>query len=439
MKRRSFLLVAATAGIAGCADSLNNEEIDPDSDSDSDEDLGKNGFAEYEWKYRIPGEELTVSEGTLYGFEEYPTDSQQKQKLREESDIAGRVFSLNLQNGNRQWACGSAVYGHEGNRNLTIRDAIYYETVNDVNVWMSSIELDGTKRWTGREGHDTFGGKLKHVSKDAVYVTDYDRNLKAIDTASGELLWHHPVENIHFDTAAGSSSKTAYINKSETSDTSIAALDMDEGSIQWLYEHEENYIIDIVSDGVVYATNNGSLAAISDGEERWQVKPSPSSDSLEVHGIASELVLVKDDSHLYALNDADGKKQWEREMTHHRRSPNRLYEGDLRIHENRIYSGKRREQEISVFKLDDGTKLWSTDIGSEIESWEIVSEEQFSPEESVFVQTSRALHRVNLDGEVTQTWSPRKDQAQGEQIHDFVVDEYVIISTDSGIYALEPQ
>ena len=429
-------MVATTAGIAGCADSSNNEEIDPGSDSnpdsDSDEDLGKNGFTEYEWKYRIPGDELTVSEGTLYGFEEYPTDSQREQKLREESDISDRVFSLNLQNGNRQWARGGAIYGHEGNRNLTIRDAIYYETVNDVNVWVSSIEFDGTKRWAGREGHDTFGGKLERVSKDTVYVTDYERNLKAIDTVSGELSWHYPVGNVHFDTAAGSSPKTAYINKGESGDTSIAALDTDRGSIQWLYEREENYVIDAVSDGVVYATNNGSLAAILDGEERWQVKPSPSSNTLEVHGIASGLVLMKDDSHLYALDAANGEKQWKREMTRDRRSPNPMYEGDLRIHENRIYSGKRSGQEISVFKLDDGTEIWSTDI-SRIESWEVVNRKQFGPEESVFVQTPRKLHRLGFDGEIVQTWSP------GEPIHDFVVDEYVIISTDSGIYALEPQ
>ena len=124
-------------------------------------------------------------------------------------------------------------------------------------------------------------------------------------------------------------------------------------------------------------------------------------------------------------------------MTRHRRSPNRLYEGDLRIYENRIYSGKRGEQKISAFKLDDGTELWSTDVGSEIESWEIVSEEQFGSEELVFVQTSQELQRVNPDGEITRMWTPRENPSQNEQIYDFVVDENVIVSTYSGTYALE--
>jgi len=447
MKRRSFLTVTATASIAGCTDSSNTESQNPNSDksesadgSDPDNDHRKSpdAFDEYEWWNRISGYNLTVSEGMLYGTAH--RDEEDDEFYGETG--YGNIFSLNLQNGELRWT----QRFHGSLQALVVKDAVYCEVANDAgNTWILAIEFDGTERWIGGEGHDILGGSLEHVTQNAVYVSD-DRHLKAIDPIAGDLLWKFPgIGWVHFDTTAGATPKTASVYG--IIDGDIAALDLDERSVQWRYEHEGDYSSFDVSDGIVYTTNNESVAAIADGQERWQTKLSSSAaagadgqedwqererTSLRIYGVASDLVLVKDDSHLYAVDVTDGKKQWEQEMTRHLRSANRLYEGELRIHDNRIYSGKHGEQEISVFKLDDGTELWSTDIGGEVWSWEIVSEDPFGSGDSVFVETRRKVHRVNRDGEVTHTWNPGV-------VSDFVVDESMIISADSGTYALESQ
>ena len=421
MKRRSLLTVAATAGLAGCTAPSNTRGPVPDSNTDH-----KSAFDDYKWRHRISGGYLNVSDGMLYGDKIGPED--ENDQFTGETG-SGDLFSLDLQNSNLRW-----TQGFSGSlSNIVVKDAVYYETADDAaNSWVSAIEFDGTRRWRG-PGHVTPEGRLEHVTENAVYVSD--EGLKALDPNTGDLLWKFAGIGSIFDTDAGTTAETASVYGVTDSDITALNVGEGEGKVQWRYESNNDYTSFDVSDGVVYAANNEAVVAIADGEERWRVELSPSSSSLRVHGVASDLVLAKDDSYLYAV--ADGQKQWEREMTRHRRSPNRLYEGDLRIYENRIYSGKRGEQKISAFKLDDGTELWSTDVGSEIESWEIVSKEQFGSEESVFVQTSQELQRVNPDGEITRMWTPRENPSQNEQIYDFVVDENVIVSTYSGTYALE--
>lgn len=408
MKRRSVLLATITAGIAGCTGSPNNDST----------------FNKSAWKYEIPGDDLTVSKGKLYGSEKYPHDDKRKEKLREETDISGRVFSLDLENGERNWTHGSVAYMHEEINNIIIEDAIYHQTINDVTSWVSAVEFDGTERWTGSEGHSTLGGTLKNVTKNAVYIQE-SSNIKMIDPIEGDVL-RSDVGGIYFDTAAKDTPKTVYVWRQENSDEVLVALDTDDRSAQWRYRPVDNYSEYDVFAGVVYATDNGSVIAIADGEERWQVKLSKTSNSLKVLGATSNSAFVKDASHLYSLDVSKGTVHWKQEM----RSPRRR--GDLRISGDRIYVARDGEQEVSAFDLEEGAELWETDIGSEVKSWGIVNKGILGSEESLLVQTEKELYKVNTDGEVAQTWTP------GEVIHDFVVDEFIIISTDSGIHALEP-
>lgn len=413
MKRRSVLLATITMGIAGCMESPTNDSTTKNT-----------GFDNPTWKYEIPGDDLTVSEGTLYGFEVYPYNDKQKEELREETDISGRVFSLNLENGERKWAHGSTAYQHEGNSNLTIEDAIYYETNNDVTSWVSAIEFDGTERWAGSEGHSTLEGTLTHVTESTAYVQD-PPDIKVIDAIEGDVLWSDE-GRIYSDTAAKDTSEMVYVRRHEGSDEVVVALDADDGSVQWRYGRVDDYRVHDVFDGVVYATNDGTVIAIADGEEQWRVDLSKPSGSLDILEFSSDSVFMKDDIYLYAVDISQGDMQWKQEM----RSPWRI--GDLRIYGDRIYVGRYGEQGVSAFGLEEGTELWDTDIGSDVESWKVIGEGTIGSEESLLVQTEKELQQVNSDGEVAQTWTPN------EVIHGFAVDEFIIISTDSGIYALEP-
>ncbi|MFA9504427.1 PQQ-binding-like beta-propeller repeat protein [Natrinema sp. H-ect1] len=422
MKRRSVLLATSTMGIAGCMESPTNDSTTESPNNDSTTE--NTGFDNPTWRYEIPGDDLTVSEGTLYGFESYPHNDRKKEKLREETDISGRVFSLNLENGERKWAHGSTAYQHEGNSNLTIEDAIYYQTNNDVTSWVSAIEFDGTERWAGSEGHSTLEGSLTHVAEGAAYVQNVT-DIKVIDASEGDLLCSG-VGYIYFDTAAKDTFEMVYVRRQEGSDEVVVALDADDGSVQWRYGQVDDYRVHDVFDGVVYATDDGTVIAITDGEERWRVDLSKPSGSLDILEFSSNSVFMKDDTYLYAVDISKRDIQWKQEM----RSPRRR--GDLRIYGDRIYVGRYGEQEVSAFGLEEGTELWDTDIGSDVESWKVVGEGTVGSEESLFVRTEKELHQVGSDGEVAQTWTPN------EVIHGFAVDEFIIISTDSGIYALEP-
>jgi len=427
MKRRSVLLATITMSTAGCIELPANDSTTESPNNDS---TTKNtGFDNPTWKYEIPGVGLTVSEGVLYGVESYPHSDRQKEKLREETDISGRVFSLNIENGERKWAHGCTAYGYEKNNSLTIEDAIYYQTNNDVTRWVSAIEFDGTELWAGSEGDPSrFEGTLKHATESAVYVRDDMRgeaDIKVIDASEGDVLWSDE-GSIYFDTDTKDTSEMVYVKRQEGSDEVVVALGADDGSVQWRYGPVDDYRVHDVSDGVVYATDDGTVIAIADGEERWRVDLSKRSGSLDILDFSSDSVLMKDDSYLYAVDVSKGDIQWKQEM----RSPQRFV--DLRIYGDRIYVCRYDEQGVSAFGLEEGAELWDTDIGSDVESWKVVGEGTVGSEESLFVQTEKELHQVNSDGEVAQTWTPN------EVIHGFAVDEFIIISTDSGIYALEP-
>jgi len=420
MNRRALLAAATTAGIAGCVGTPKSNTNTPvkNPESGNVNAASKIDLSEYTWKHEIPGEDMVVSEGRVFGQEVNSRSIQNES----EWEISGGVFSLNARTGDHQWTYGSSHAGMSGFRTPIVTDAVYVNKVNDVATWPIAIEFNGTERWAGSESpsetEDVFSGQLL----DATYGVAYLSGINAVD-AAGDVLWSYPGTSVQFDSTAGERPETAYSAGEE-----VVALDTADGSVRWRYEHEpERSVVHAVSDGVAYVTaDRESIIAVVDGNALWR---QDSLSRMAVLGFESDTLLVSDASQVYAFDGRTGEKQWARKM-----------EGDIQIHNNRVYAAKTgsigQPSTVSAFALDDGAEIWRIEVGDAEEyehlSMEISGNDRGVAEQSLFVQIeNRKLHRINSEGEVTHTLTPEN------ALHDVAVDDHILISTDSGIYALD--
>lgn len=410
MKRRTLLATVPTASIAGC---LGTPTKTSNADSPAKIDLN-----EYTWKHEIPGANMTISEGRVFGQEVRPNSTQEESEL----DISGGVFSLDVESGDHQWTYGSSVEGMSGFQTPIVTDAVYVNKVNDVATWSIAIEFDGTERWAGSEHssetEDVFNGAIL----DATYGIAYLSGINAVNS-TGDVLWSYPGTSIQFDTSSPEHPETAYSAGNE-----VVALNTADGSEEWRYEHGSGRsVVHAVSDDIAYVTvDRESIAAVADGKAIWR-QDSPS--GMTILGLESGALLARDGSQVYAFDALSGEKQWDQEIA-----------GNIYIMNDRIYAAKTgfagKSSTVSAFRLDDGTEDWSIGVGDKDQyehlSLEVIGEKRPKEKHSLFTQIGkRKLHRINSRGEITQTVEPK------EELHDFTIDEYLLISTDSGIYAFD--
>ncbi|MFB1064539.1 PQQ-binding-like beta-propeller repeat protein [Natrinema sp. H-ect4] len=414
MKRRHFFATVTTAGLAGCFGGSNSEPTDQ-STTGSITEL-KN--SEYVWKHKIPGNSLVVSHGRVLGDEKVPRTDQHG------LDISGGVFSLNVQSGNHQWTYGSSHESMSGYGTPIVKDAIYVNKGNDVTSWPFAIEFDGTERWSGSESSSgPLSGGISHVIDGIAYLEDRT-DVRAIDAATGEQSWTARGSSVELDTAVSDTHETVYIGGDE-----LVARNPDDGSVQWRYEHSgDESDVEVVSDGVVYATvDREAVIAVADGELLWRVDALSGVYRLKV---VAGSVLIGNRTRIYAFDATTGDQRWTKKMG-----------GRVHANTDRVYVSRKgnigERSYVSAFAFSDGAKIWTTEVGNKDKfqslSMNVIEEGKKSDGGPLFVQIGREkLHRINSVGEITQTWTAE------EMLHDFVIDEFLIISTDSGIYALKP-
>lgn len=389
MKRRALLTAigASVVGVAGC--------LDETADSD-----GRDGYV---WKHDTPGRGMTVSNGHVFGREKFSTSDPT------ETEVAGGIFALDGETGDHRWTYGSIHPGYESYTTLRVEDAVYGSKMDDTGAsWTSVVEFDGTERAS------EIDGELEAVVDGVAYLMDgqFDSVIRAVDTAMGDESWTHPGTSVRFDAAERGTPETAYVAGDE-----LVALDRDDGRVQWRYEHDaDRSRVEAVSDGVAYLSlDRGTVAAVADGEEQWRTEPV---SSPTVHEITSDLVLVRTDSSAYAFDSTTGENRWSVEAD------------AVRVHSDSVYVGEAGT--LSALEVADGSEVWTVDIGVEtVESMAVADDDPAVSEPSLFAQTPSELHTVTLDGELRRTRTP------SENLHGFVVDRYVIVASDSGIYALE--
>lgn len=135
-----------------------------------------------------------------------------------------------------------------------------------------AIAPDGTERWRTNAGGAVAGDLT--VEGDTLYIGTLERELIALDKATGQERWSFAGDN-------------------------------------WFWAKP------LVSGDTVYATTTvGAVHAINKatGEERWRAKPG----SGEVHAmptlVGGALVVADRGGHVYGLNPADGTELWQQEQ-----------------------------------------------------------------------------------------------------------------------------
>ncbi|WP_171052307.1 PQQ-binding-like beta-propeller repeat protein [Haloterrigena sp. H1] len=302
-------------------------------------------------------------------------------------------------------------------------DAVYVtKSSDDASSWTSAVEFNGTERWSGIDG------SLTYITDNTAYLIEgYSRGdpiVRAIDTSDGSEIWNAPGSSIEPETAATNTPDTVYVAGDQ-----LVALDTAEGSVRWRYEHgDAESDIHVVSNGTAYVTlDREVVVAASGGEELWRVE---SLSWPNIHAPTDSAVLVTDQNHTRALDAVTGEQQWVQPL------------GGVQVFNNsdRVYVSKNgtfgNQSTVSALAVDDGSEIWSIEVGTEVPrvkvDLDIIGEENTTNEHSIFIQVDeRKLKKVDSDGDVVQTW------VSEEEIYDFLVDDFLIVSTDSGIHALD--
>lgn len=422
MERRALLTAVGTitAGVAGCLEST-TVNTDTTSDANSNANSDEDG-----WAYNIEAGNLTVSDGRVFA-EEVTGGYKNEQKHN------GGIFALDVKTGEFQWSYGSS---HDLSHlsYTTAESGIYTEySTDEANApnSIAALGLDSHVRWKNVDGW--FSDAIAETVFISVPGPSYressnDLNLRALDVTTGEELWtSEQGGSVEFDKTASTFPETIYVNRGK-----LAAIDTNDGSVKWIYGTEENSFRDhTVSNGVVYSEKNWNEAvvAVSEGEEIWSVE----SLSPSIEAIISDHVLISDlspesQNPIYAFDAETGEEQWVVEDI-----GSGEYRTFVSLYEDIMYVGAGSQ--ISAFTVTDGTELWSKSIGDggSIETLDVVTENEGSNHMLYIVVDDLSLHKVHPDGTVSSSWTV------DEPINDFVVDESIIVATESSIYTLDSQ
>lgn len=409
MNRRSFLGRTATAGLigttslSGCFQAPNGGRSDA---TDTGQD-GANGTPdeEFGWQHNVGGWVEAIVGDRLFGREFFAHE-----------DADGGVYCLDTETGDHQWTYGQAGFYHLFTP-LTTADAIYVgfgsDAIGDEEGETYALEFDGEERWVADTGSVY---TPPQVDDGVVYVGSDDGVVRAFDTAGGDVLWSNADVNDEYllvDVVAVTDVVYALTEE-------LIALEPDTGEELWRYGGGETRVRSyVITDDTAYVADTTGIAAVSDGEEKWRV---PMDSSTFLQGVESGRLLVRVGWDLHAFDAIDGEERWvARDLENMR----------VDTYGNMVYIGS---DEVTALRASDGREEWSRALGDIEEIRSVTAIEDGGPDgHSLYVQfNDDYLTRLNTDGETT--WEARVDGL----IRGYLVDEYVFVGSDEGIYALNP-
>lgn len=374
----------------------------------------------YRWEYGVGGELDAVSQGTVFGRERHTGSPAAKEA----------IVALDAETGERQWSFESASGGLDSYSDLTVDDGVYCSLCSDDDcLHLYALEVGGEERWA-RDIDAGYWAPL--VADGVVYVANDTGLVRALDAATGETRWDYQVASTGgaelVDVA-----DAVYVEM----DSVLAALDRDEGSTRWRYapgDEEEQVIIGAaLSNDVAYLVTFDQVAAVADGDELWRrdVEDRDVDADPEIAGVAAGrlFVVAGNDPHEYRLHAFDattGERDWVSEPIEY---PNEEYAPQAAVHDEVVYIGSER---LRALDAATGSERWTvTPDGGPLWSVAVV-EENAAGDHAVVVNAGETrLVCFTPDGE--HLWDGSVDGS----IRDYVVDEFVFVATDEGIYALD--
>lgn len=410
MNRRSFLGRTATAGLVGMSSLSGCSRASTDEGVGDDATVPGEGngtpVESFAWQHDVGGWVEAIVGNRLFGREFFALEN-----------ADGGVFCLDAETGDHRWTYGQAGFYHTFTP-LTAADALYVgsgsDVIGDEEGDTYALEFDGEERWVADTGSVY---RRPQVADGLVYVGSDDGVVRAFDATDGEVIWRNKEVNdghLHVDVVGVANVVYALTE-------ALVALDPDTGEEQWRYGGDENRVREyMIADETAYVADRTGIAAVSDGEENWRV---PMDSSPFFKDLESGRLLARVGWDLHALDTDDGEERWVARDHQHMR---------VDTYGGRVYIGS---DEVTALRSGDGREEWRTDLGDIEEIRSVAALEDASTAgHSLYVQyNDSSLARLNPDGETT--WERQVDGL----IRGLLVDEYVFVGSDGGIYALDPE
>lgn len=201
------------------------------------------------------------------------------------------------------------------------------------------------------------------VAGDLVIFGCHDQELRAVDRATGEVVWSFPTDYKITGAPCVVDGKVVW----GSNDGFVYAADLKTGELQWDFEAGQPVRSSVASDGeaLYFGAFNHNVYAldVETGAQKWAYKTGGAIRS----GVAvteDAAYVGSDDAHVHAIAKSTGKRLW----TH---KTGNYVEASPAVDERAVYVGSVD----GVFRAIDrqtGKKLWQYEVGAAIRSAALV-------------------------------------------------------------------
>jgi outer membrane protein assembly factor BamB len=230
------------------------------------------------------------------------------------SDRAGNVMIALNPDGTEKW---QAFVNSDIDSTPTVgpNGTIYFGT-DEINLVQSlfAVRPNGTIRWQFATGGPVNTTPALNSAASVVYAVSEDRNLYAVDTATGVEVWRFAISVDSGETisspAVDTSDDTIYVG---SDDNNLYAINPD-GTEKWRFatggDIDSTPTVD-PDDGTIYvgSDDNRVWALNPDGTEKWQFLTGGDVKSSAVIDFDGTIVIGSLDGNVYAFN-TDGTVKW---------------------------------------------------------------------------------------------------------------------------------
>ena len=319
------LFLAACGGVTG--DSWAGLARDPDGNAIyvaySDRVVALNPTSgAVQWEYKYEGAKFyavpAIDDGMLYI-----------------GDYSGRLHSLNLEDGSRNWLYEPEKENVIGPISLTADDRVISGVAfNDDKVFfglgsqnvMAVSRETAQELWTFKTGHGVWAAPLyvharegDENGRDTLYAVSLDHHLYAIDPDTGDELWKKNLGGA----APGNMVYDEQLNRLYigTLTSELLAIDLDQRAILDRYETEGwlwgSPALEVQEDGteiLYFGDLKGYLYAVEVTEggfsQRWKMKVAE--DAIRATPLLTDgkVIVGSKDKKVYAVSKEDGSSEW---------------------------------------------------------------------------------------------------------------------------------
>ena len=232
----------------------------------------------------------------------------------DEGDKPAGAYGLTPQTGEERWRAPDA-FGY------TTPSVFGQTIIYSGDGQTAAVNVDtGEIHWQQPDGAS--GYYITHIKYDDTLIIRSGKKIIGLDAYTGEQQWASPEIGVIYGFSADDT--RIYVARNTDKKSGIVALDLESGDIQWTANGMWGRGRPAVSDGLVFHTDGGTgtLRAVhaADGSDAWQFMSGTETEpetaeappAISPDGTRVYFTYVDEghQTHLVALNTADGEKQW---------------------------------------------------------------------------------------------------------------------------------